>query len=94
MRIIAVALTSIAIIALALFGMVTVSATRVRAQEPPQTFTLSVDQTDIGHIGQALNELPKRVADPLISKLNAQIQAQVAERNRAAEEAKKKAEAK
>lgn len=39
-------------------------------------FYLEVDQNDIAAISTALNELPKRVADPLILKLNAQLNAQ------------------
>jgi membrane-bound ClpP family serine protease len=39
-------------------------------------FYLEVDQSDLSAISQALNELPKRVADPLILKLNGQLQAQ------------------
>lgn len=46
------------------------------AQAPPQRFYLEVDQSDLAAISQALNELPKRVADPLILKLNGQLQAQ------------------
>jgi hypothetical protein len=43
----------------------------------PVTFQLEVDQNDIAALSAALMELPKKVADPLISKLNAQIQKQV-----------------
>ena len=42
----------------------------------PAKFYLEVDQSDLGLISQALNELPKRLADPLILKLNGQLQAQ------------------
>jgi hypothetical protein len=46
------------------------------ASAAPQRFYLEVDQSDLNAISQALNELPKRVADPLILKLNGQLQAQ------------------
>lgn len=42
------------------------------AQEDKK-FRLEVDANDLGLISQALNELPKRVADPLIARLNAQL---------------------
>jgi hypothetical protein len=55
----------------------------------PQKFYLEVDQTDLNAISQALVELPKKTADPLILKLNGQLQAQqpIAE---AAEKARKR----
>lgn len=43
----------------------------------PQQFNLVLDQNDLAALSIALNELPKRVADPLIMKINAQLQAQV-----------------
>lgn len=43
---------------------------------PPAKFYLELDQNDLVAVSQALNELPKRVADPLIVKLNAQLQDQ------------------
>src|SRR5262245_321720 len=43
----------------------------------PKTFTLEVDAADLQLLGAAINELPKRVADPLAAKLNAQIQRQM-----------------
>lgn len=46
------------------------------APAAPAKFTLEVDQADLNAISQALLELPKRVADPLITKLNAQLAAQ------------------
>jgi hypothetical protein len=46
------------------------------APAPGQKFWLEVDQSDLAAISQALNELPKRMADPLILKLNAQLKAQ------------------
>jgi len=46
------------------------------APTPGQKFWLEVDQSDLAAISQALNELPKRMADPLILKLNAQLKAQ------------------
>ena len=41
----------------------------------PQRFYLEVDPDDLRLISQAINELPKRLADPLVLKLNAQLQA-------------------
>lgn len=46
------------------------------AQAAPQRFYLEVEQADLNAISQALMELPKRVADPLILKLQGQLQAQ------------------
>jgi hypothetical protein len=43
-----------------------------------QVFTFHVDGAEIGWIGQALNELPKKIADPIINKLNAQLAPQIA----------------
>lgn len=43
------------------------------APAAPAKFYLEVDQADLNAISQALNELPKRVADPLIIKLNNQL---------------------
>jgi hypothetical protein len=45
---------------------------------PPGKVYLELDQADLVAVSQALNELPKRVADPLIVKLNAQLQNQPA----------------
>jgi len=46
----------------------------VTAPPPPPKFHLEIDQADLQAISQALNELPKKIADPLILKLNAQLQ--------------------
>jgi len=46
------------------------------SQVTPQLFYFEVDQNDINAISSALNELPKRVADPLILKLSGQLKAQ------------------
>lgn len=58
-----------------------------------QKFWLEVDANDLAAISQALNELPKRVADPLVLKLNAQLAAQaqtaIADGKDKAEKAKK-----
>ena len=43
----------------------------------PTTFQLEVDQADLAAISNALMELPKKVADPIINKLNAQLQKQM-----------------
>lgn len=58
---------------------------------PPKMFYLEVDPNDLALISQAINELPKRVADPLVLKLNAQLQAQakITENKEAAEKPKK-----
>lgn len=59
----------------------------------PQRFYLEVDQSDLQALSQALNELPKRVADPIILKLNAQLQpaaqSQIVENKAAAEKSKR-----
>ena len=44
--------------------------------EPPSKFYLELDKTDLDLIGTAINELPKKIADPLINRLNAQLSAQ------------------
>lgn len=46
------------------------------APAAPQKYYLEVDPSDLAAISQALNELPKRIADPIILKLNGQLQAQ------------------
>jgi len=46
------------------------------APAPPATYHLQLNDADIGTLGQALQELPKRLADPLIAKINTQLQAQ------------------
>ena len=46
------------------------------ATPAPEKYYLELDQADLNAVSQALNELPKRVADPLILKLNGQLQAQ------------------
>jgi hypothetical protein len=60
--------------------------------QQPAKFYLELDPTDLQQIGQALNELPKRVADPLILKINSQLQNQAliaAPAKEAADKAKK-----
>jgi hypothetical protein len=64
-----------------------VGAQEAKNQEPqasqpaplplPTTFHLEVDQADLAAISNALMELPKRVADPIINKLNTQLQKQM-----------------
>ena len=63
------------------------------SQNGPSKFYLEVSPEDIQAISTALNELPKRVADPLILKLNGQLQKQ-SEIKAAAEAATKPAEKK
>jgi hypothetical protein len=62
------------------------AASPVFAQSPT-VYHLDVDANDLVNMGAAFNELPKKVADPLIAKLQAQINAQ----NAAVAEAAKKA---
>jgi hypothetical protein len=66
-------------------------AQQTAPQPVPTKFYFEVDQNDLAAISQALSELPKRVADPLILKLNAQLQAQsqIVANKDAAEKAKK-----
>ncbi len=46
-------------------------------QQPAEhLFYFEVTQADVQAIGTALNELPKRIADPLILKLNKQLELQ------------------
>jgi hypothetical protein len=42
----------------------------------PAKYYLELDQADLNAVSEALLGLPKRVADPLILKLNGQLQAQ------------------
>ena len=44
--------------------------------QAPLAYTLSVTPEDLQNIGAVLQDLPKRIADPLITKLNAQINEQ------------------
>lgn len=46
------------------------------APPQPNEFIVKLDGNDLAAIGNALNELPKKIADPLIMKINAQLQAQ------------------
>lgn len=61
------------------------------ASPAPQKFYLEVDAADLDAISRALAELPKRIADPLILKLNGQlrVQSQIIENKEAAEKPKK-----
>lgn len=43
---------------------------------PPSKFYLEVDQADLNLLAAAINELPKKLADPLLAKLNLQLAAQ------------------
>ena len=49
----------------------------------PETFQIEVNQADLAAISNALMELPKKIADPIITKLNAQLARQVEQRNAA-----------
>lgn len=48
-----------------------------KSAEAPK-YTIELEQADLGTLSQALNELPKRLADPLIAKINVQLQTQAA----------------
>jgi len=52
------------------------AVTAPAAPAAPAKYYLEVDQSDLNAIAQGINELPKRVADPLLLKLNGQLQAQ------------------
>ena len=60
---------------------------------PPQRFYLEMDQADLALLAQAVNELPKRVADPFLLKLQGQLnagaQAKIVENKADAEKPKK-----
>lgn len=43
----------------------------------PATFQLEVDQADLGVLSTALMELPKKIADPMINKINGQLAKQM-----------------
>jgi hypothetical protein len=90
MRHIAVATGSVVALALTITLVAMLVPGRARGQSPadgPPKYTLEVEQADVAALGQALNELPKRVADPLIAKLNAQIQEQMRAHQKARAEA-------
>lgn len=52
---------------------------------PPAKFYLELDQGDLNALSTAINELPKRIADPLVLKLNSQITNQAVQAKVAAE---------
>lgn len=54
----------------------------------PQKFTIELEQNDLSALSAAINELPKRVADPLIAKINEQLKLQVAKQQVEAESKK------
>jgi hypothetical protein len=51
-------------------------AAPVAPAAPPQKYYLELDQADLNAVSAALVELPKKLADPLILKFNAQLQSQ------------------
>jgi len=61
------------------------------AQTPAQKTTLEFDQQQLQWLGAAINELPKKIADPFLADLNRQVAEQKAKAE-AAEKAKPKAE--
>lgn len=60
----------------------------------PGMFYLEVEASDLKAIGDALMELPKKIADPVVMKLNAQLQeqAKIAQAREEALKAPKKAD--
>jgi hypothetical protein len=52
------------------------SAPSAAAPAAPQKFYLELEQADLATLSQALNELPYRIAAPLLLKLQGQLQAQ------------------
>ncbi len=46
------------------------------APTPPSAYFIMVDQNDLNLLSAAINELPKKLADPLIQRLQSQIQDQ------------------
>lgn len=54
----------------------TETAAPAPAAAPPKLYYLEVDPNDLQAISQALMELPKKIADPLVLKLNAQLKVQ------------------
>lgn len=81
----------------AAFAVVAFLAVSPVLAQSPIVYHLDVDANDLNAMGTALNELPKKVADPLIAKLQAQISAQnqamADAAKKAADEAKAKPEA-
>jgi hypothetical protein len=51
---------------------------------PPSEYLVRLSPADLNSIGQALMELPKKVADPIVDRINAQL----IEQNKAAAEKK------
>lgn len=60
-------------------------ATPAPIPNPPAKFYLELDQADLNALSMAINELPKRIADPLVLKLNSQITNQAVQAKVAAE---------
>ena len=46
------------------------------APASPEEYTLTVPRGDLDHIGNGLNELPAKIANPILQRLIAQINAQ------------------
>lgn len=53
------------------------AAAQAQQNAIPDKFHLELNQADLNSLSIAINELPKRLADPLILKLNEQIKAQI-----------------
>ena len=77
------------ITAAAMFAALTVSAV-AQTPAPAQKTTLEFDPQQLQWLAQAINELPKKIADPFLAELNKQI----AEREKAKAEAAEKAKPK
>ena len=66
-----------------------IAAMTVPALAQPDKTTLEFDAQQLQWLGQAINELPKKIADPFLAEL----QRQMAVKQKAADEAKAKADA-
>ena len=75
----------------AALAIVAILAASPAFSQSPQVYHLDVDANDLVNMGTAFNELPKRIADPLIAKLQSQI---IVQNQAVADAAKKAAEAK
>lgn len=76
----------------AAFAIVALLAATPALAQSPTVYHLDVDATDLNYVGAALNELPKKIADPIVAKLQAQVNAQNEAAKKAADAAKAKPE--
>lgn len=70
-------------------SMVALMSVAAFAQTPPQKTTLEFDQQQLQWLAAAINELPKKIADPFLAELNRQVAEQKGKVD-AAEKAKPK----